>query len=378
MSTGLTVTLLTFVALLGVAGAFLAWRALAPRRTPPFRDEHGHTIAGSIAELLPVQIGAVTQWLLIRGQDATNPVLLFLHGGPGTAHIGFFRHYQKLLEKHFVVVQWDQRGAGLSGADKVDDGSLTCQRLVEDGLELSDWLRRHFKIDRIFLVGHSWGSALGYMLARRHPDRYHAFAGIGQMSDKGEVRSYAATLALARARQHAQAIAELELLGPPPYTRVPEVKGLLHDVEPGKEAFGGMLVRYKWSDRLGGDAHGFSMVPVVMRDLLLRSREYTLADALAWLKRKGHCVNIMYDGCNQHIDLQAEGTDFDIPVYFLLGRHDLLTVPQGAEELMTAIKAPAKAIVWFDAGHEIMWECTAAYQAALIRLFLGKESGHAV
>ena len=77
----------------------------------------------------------------------------------------------------------------------------------------------------------------------------------------------------------------------------------------------------------------------------------------------------MYESCNQNINLYQEGTDFQIPVFFLLGKFDLLTVPSGAVALMESITAPRKGIFWFDAGHEIQWERAEEYQNVLIECF---------
>jgi pimeloyl-ACP methyl ester carboxylesterase len=347
-----------------VIGLFVAYRYIAPRRTPAIRG------ANSIAELIAIPINGIKQWLLIRGADRSKPVLLFVHGGPGTAQIAVMRNYQKELEKHFVVVQWDQRGAGLSGGQPIDDSTYNKDQFIADGLEVTKYLRERFKQEKIFLAGHSWGSGLGYMMAARHPEYYRAFAGLGQMSRNGEAMAYAETLRAAREAKNAEAIRELELLGAPPYQNVPKVKGVLHEAEPGHEAFAGMQVRFKWSAILGGDAKYINITLVFVKELLLSS-EYTWTDAFNWLKHKAHSINLMYETCNQDIDLYSEGTKFDIPIFFLLGKYDLLTVPSGAVALMDAIAAPQKKIFWFDAAHEIQWERPEEYQRVLIECFAG-------
>jgi pimeloyl-ACP methyl ester carboxylesterase len=358
--------LLAVVAL--AIGGFVAYRYFAPRRTPKIKGEQ------AIAELISIPVNDVQQWLLIRGVDSRKPVLLFLHGGPGSAHIGVMRNYQQELEKHFVVVQWDQRGAGLSGSESVPDETYNKEQFIADGLEVTCYLRERFKQDRIFLVGHSWGSGLGYMMAVRHPEYYRAFAGLGQMSRSGEAMAYEETLRVARDANNPEAIRELELLGPPPYKNVPKVKGVLHQAKPGHEAFAGMQVRFKWSAILGGDAKYINITSLFIRELLLSS-EYTWWDAFAWLKHKAHSINLMYETCNQDIDLYQEGTDFQIPIFFLLGKWDLLTVPAGAVALMDAISAPQKQIFWFDAGHEVHWERPKEYQQVLIESFEKLQNG---
>ncbi len=343
---------------------FAAYRILAPRRTPAIRGKN------SIAELIGVPINGIKQWLLIRGVDKSNPVLLFLHGGPGTAQIAIMRNYQKELEKHFIVAQWDQRGAGLSGMEPVPAETYNKEQFIADGLEVTRYLRERFKQDKIFLVGHSWGSGLGYMIAVRHPEYYRAFAGLGQMSKDVEKLAYAETLKVAREANNPEAIKELTELGAPPYTKIPAAKGALHKAEEGNTALAGMLVRFKWSEALGGDAKYIKIANVIAKELFL-STEYRLGDVFGWLRNKGRSINLMYESCNQNINLYQEGTEFKIPVFFLLGKYDLLTVPSGAAALMDAISAPRKEIVWFDAGHEIQWERAEEYQKVLIECFKG-------
>lgn len=356
-----SVSILLVVILL-LASGFVTYRYLAPRRTPAIKGEY------AIAELFSIPVNGVKQWLLIRGVDRRKPVLLFLHGGPGSAHIGILRNFQKELEKHFVVVQWDQRGSGLSGLEPVPDETYHKEQFVADGLEVTKYLRERFQQDKIFLVGHSWGSALGYMLAVRHPEYYRAFAGLGQMSKDNETLAYQETLRLAKAANNQVAVKELEELGTPPYTRILSAKGTLHKVDKGNVSLAGMLVRFKWSEALGGDAKYIKIANLVIRELVF-STEYTLRDALGWLKNKEHSINLTYNECNHDIDLYKEGTELKIPIFFLLGRYDLLTVPSGAEALMETIRAPKKQIFWFDSGHEIHWERTKEYQQVLIECF---------
>jgi pimeloyl-ACP methyl ester carboxylesterase len=343
---------------------FFAYRYFAPRRTPAIRGEN------SIAELTAIPVNGIKQWLLIRGVDKSNPVLLFVHGGPGTAHIAIMRNYQKELEKHFVVVQWDQRGAGLSGMEPVPAETYTKEQFIADGLEVTCYLRERFKQDKIFLVGHSWGSGLGFMMAVRRPEYFRAFAGLGQMSKDGEKLAYEETLKVAREANNPEAINELTELGAPPYTKIPAAKGALHKAEAGNTALAGMLVRFKWSEALGGDAKYIKIANLIAKELFL-STEYRLRDVFGWLRNKGHSINLMYESCNQNIDLYREGTEFKIPVFFLLGKYDLLTVPSGAVALMKSINAPRKEIHWFDAGHEIQWERADEYQKVLVECFKG-------
>ena len=148
--------------------------------TPPILDVNGKPIASSIAVLETVNLNGSEQWISIRGKDAHNPVVLFLAGGPGGSQLVTERRALARLEDHFVVVNWEQPGAGKS-FDAVDRSKLTPDRYVTDAHELVLTLRQRFGKDKVYVLGESWGSALGIMVVQRYPELFHAFIGTGQM-----------------------------------------------------------------------------------------------------------------------------------------------------------------------------------------------------
>ena len=145
-------------------------------------DDNGSTPANSIAELTELEFNGRKQWVSIRGWDKDKPVLLFLAGGPGGTQMAAVRHELSELEKHFVVVNWDQPGSGKSyRAQKTKN--ITVDTYIQDGYALTEYLKERFDEEKIYLVGESWGSALGIFLIDKYPQSYHAFIGTGQMID---------------------------------------------------------------------------------------------------------------------------------------------------------------------------------------------------
>src|SRR5687767_12203802 len=124
-----------------------------------------------IAALERVVLGGAEQTLLVRGRDRGKPALLYVHGGPGFAQISIARHYSEELERHFVVVHWDQRGAGAS-CQGADFSALTQERLVADLVELAEQLRARF--GRVYLLGHSWGTVIGALAVQQRPELFAA------------------------------------------------------------------------------------------------------------------------------------------------------------------------------------------------------------
>ena len=167
-----------------------------------------------------ITLGGVYQQIYIRGENRENPVLLFVHGGPGFSGMVPVRHYNRELEEHFVVVNWDQRGTGKSYSRKIPSESMNLEQIVDDALELTLKLRERFAVEQIYLVGHSWGTIVGVHAADRHPEYYHAYVGVGQAVDfvEAEKISYEFTVDQARILDHQEALEELRQIGPPPYT----------------------------------------------------------------------------------------------------------------------------------------------------------------
>jgi pimeloyl-ACP methyl ester carboxylesterase len=188
-----------------------------------------HTVSGvpneeesqmGISSLQQVTLGNVKQWILIRGEDTSNPILLFLHGGPGFPQMPFTHIDSRRLEKHLIVVNWDQRGAGKSYNDgAIPKETMTIEQFLSDTHELIRYLKARFSKDRLFLIGHSWGSILGLYTAYRHPDDLYAYIGMGQVvnMEESELISYHYTLERAREADDSDAIEILTKIGPPPY-----------------------------------------------------------------------------------------------------------------------------------------------------------------
>jgi pimeloyl-ACP methyl ester carboxylesterase len=112
-----------------------------------------------------IKIGGIEQWISLRADDITNPIILFLHGGPGTAQISFSRKSQYKLEKDFLVVNWDQRGAGKSYAHSIRKDDMKIENFILDAEEIIEVLLQRFRQKKVFLVGHSWGSIIGAKLS---------------------------------------------------------------------------------------------------------------------------------------------------------------------------------------------------------------------
>jgi pimeloyl-ACP methyl ester carboxylesterase len=280
-----------------------------PGSTAAITDAQGRPVPGSIAVLEEVTLGGVRQSLLIRGQSVANPVLLFLHGGPGTSELGMLRAYNvAALEKHFTVVAWDQRGAGKSFAALEPASGMNVEQFISDARELSALLCRRFQQEKIYLVGHSWGSALGVLTVQRYPELYHAYVGIGQAvnMEEGERISYEWTLAQAEAAHDSRSVARLQEIGAPPYSG---------DVRSKVVAQRAILGKY------GGEVHGSRRGGLFIVLKCLLATEYSWRDRINYFRGIFASMRLMWRQILS-IDLMKQAPELKVPVYFLEGRHD--------------------------------------------------------
>lgn len=303
------------------------------RRTPSIPGNE------SIAELKTVAINGTRQTLLLRGESRRNPILLFLHGGPGTAQISFARRWLKELEKDFVVVNWDQRGAGLSYSSAIPKESMTIAQMIDDTRAVAELLLEWFGQEKLFVVGHSWGSVLGTLTAARYPHLFHAYIGVGQMAAMAdnEAVSYRFTLETAKERGLAKAVRELERIGPPPYS------------------LRSLGVQRKWLGRFGGWSHRGSMWRLLLQPMLTAT-EYTLGDCIRFMRGAQFSLQHLWPEL-MTVDLRVQVPRLEMPVYYLVGRYDQNTPWQLAVEYFNQLSAPSKELIWFEhSAHVLMPE----------------------
>jgi pimeloyl-ACP methyl ester carboxylesterase len=298
--------------------------------TPPIAG------ANSIAILERVTLNGSEQWISIRGKDVRNPVLLFLAGGPGGTDMAVTRITLGGLEEHFVVVNWDQPGAGKS-YHAVPHAALTPERYIADAHELTLYLRQRFGQARIYVLGESWGSVLGVWLVQRYPELFHAFIGTGQMVafKENDILCYEFALRWARERGDAQKVEQLERLGPPPYYG--------QGVAQKEAAF--LLDTYAYMNQNPAVIRAGN----TLRDMA--GQEYGLYDKLNYVRGALETLNVVYPQLWE-VDLRTQSPHLDVPVYFLKGRHDVNAPTSLTEEYFQLLSAPHKELIWFErSGH---------------------------
>ena len=342
---GLSAIALVFGLTIIAALAYRAFRQHQTAAAAAIRTPNG------IDEARFVRIGGLDQWITIRGQERSNPILLILDGGPGAAMSPLI---PSPWERDFTVVEWDQPGAGrtFARAGGRIDPKLTSEAVVNDGLELADFLRGYLHRQKIGILAESWGTSLGVPMIKRRPDLFYAYVGAGQMVDmqRGEALNYQHVLAKAEARKDQRALAELEQIGPPPYRS--------------DQAF---HVQRKWASAYesGGPSN------LTLLSWVAFAPRYSIGDVVNWFKgflaSQDHFFGKGMRGPAMSADLTSLGPDVAVPFFIFQGEEDDYTPFDLAKSYFDSMRAPEKLLVAVPgAGHYAAFSHEAALRAMLV------------
>lgn len=333
--------------------------ATACSSTRPFKTLSGEKLPNSIAQIHRIKINGNKQFLTIRGLDRRNPMLLWLHGGPGNVAMPLYMHYNASLEEQFTVVYWDQRGSGKSYSPRVSPISMTLDQFVADTHELTNWLKSHFNQDKIFLVGHSWGGLLALHVINKYPADYTALVAISPITDgpHSEQLSYKFTVDAAQQRQDTAALTTLQRMGPP----VNGVyKGGISDLKQQRyfvQKYGGV-----YHQDLGGKVYG----------ILRRSKEYNILDYLK-TNKIARLNSPMIEAIWPTLDLKNQIPAVTVPVYFCLGRYDYNCPATLVADYCQSLQAPFKEVIWFEeSAHHLCSEEAQKFNALIKEKLLPK------
>lgn len=330
--------------LVGVAGLAIALFVWSPGRPAALVDHAGRPIAGSISEKVFVEINGVEQGMFIQSADPSHPVLLFLHGGPGMPEFFLNTTHPTGLEQDFTVVWWEQRGAGISYSADIPRESMTLGQLMSDAIAVTNHLRQRFEVDKIYLLGHSWGSFLGIQVASQAPELFHAYIGMAQVSHqlRSEVAAHRHMLEQYRAQGDTRMVRKLEA------APVSMADGLSVAYE---------HLRDDAMHRLGvGTTRKMDSVITGVFFPVWRCRAYSFGEKIRIWRGKPYSRRLFWDEF-MNTNLTATVDELDVPVYFFTGLHDYTANYDHAKAYFERIRAPVKGFYTFSASaHSPLFE----------------------
>ncbi len=282
----------------------------------------------SISTLEQVEINGSGHEIMIRGKDKNNPVIIFVHGGPGTSEIPYAQKYQKLLEEKFTVVNYDQRGSGKSYHFFEDYSNLTSDLLVEDLLAMTEYISKRMGKEKVILIGHSYGTYIGMQAANKAPEKYEAYVGIGQMSDTVESEMDSLNYVIEQAQNAGNT------------DEVSYFNGLTEKIKNGDTYTPrNYVAKYGGTSRLIENPDGDNIG-------MLLSNEYNLFDVIRYNVGLSKSQTILLEKDLKN-PLPTKVTKLKLPFYFLMGKYDYNTSSHAAKTYFNTIEAEKKRIYYF-------------------------------
>jgi len=298
----------------------------------------------SIDSFESVDINGLKQWILIRSNDINKPILLYLHGGPGHSVIPFAHKATDKLLDHFIVVHWDQRGTGLSYSENIPDNTMNFDQFIDDTYQVVRYLINRFNKEKIYLLGHSWGSALGIMTINKYPDLFYKYIGVGQVINSKKQEEISKKWLINKIENEGT---EQE---------INYLKNIWY-------ADRGLLFKY------GGIIHNLNREEIKN---IRNCSPYFKEKYTDELFDKGLRLSLknMYKEISQ-INFIKNTPKLKIPVYFFLGKYDYLTPTKLVLDYYAVLDVPYKEIIWFQkSGHRCDIEEPILFQEMIVKKLL--------
>lgn len=316
--------------------------------------------APGIDRMEMVEIGGIRQVLYIRGHNAGNPVILFLHGGPGNSMMPFIHMFQYEWEKDFTVVQWEQRNVGktyLANDPKAVLQTMNVERVLEDVHEGTTYIKQQLNKDKIIIMGHSWGTVLGTMAVQTFPEDYSAYIGIAQVINTADNErvGYEKTLEVAKAAGNHDDIKALEAVAPYPPSKY------------GTDYLADMITVRTYQSKFGLSVNmDFGKIVSILAAPYYSFRELRYSSYFNQqnvLDAQGDVLRFIIE----EADMRNYGVDYQVPIYYIMGENDYNSPYHLAKDFFDEITAPNKRIVLIpDAGHMPFLDNKVAFDRILL------------
>lgn len=320
----------------------------SPGKPEQFLDKNSKPLEGSISEKSFVSIGGIRQGMFIRSKDIRNPVLLYLHGGPAFPNYFLVEKYNPGLEDYFTVCYWEQRGGGLSYSPEVTIESMTFEQLTFDAIEVSNYLRKRFGKEKIYLMAHSGGTPIAIQAVVKSPEIYHAYLAMAQITNQAASEK----IAYKYIKEQYTALGKTKKLEE--LNKYPVLKAdssIIH--------FYQSMIRDQSMHELGiGTMRKMKSVfwgvfiPVWMcKAYTIREKIHIWKSKFTFIK-KARFVEQLFA-----YDIPFLFPRLEVPVYFFSGKYDLTVNTDLSEAYFEKLQAPAKGFYIFEhSAHSPLFE----------------------
>ena len=316
-------------------------------KMPSFVDERGNVLEGSISEKVFLDVNDTTFGMILAAKDETKPVLLFLSGGPGIPEYFLEKEYPTGLEKEFVVCYLEYRGTSLSYDSKTDPSTMTTQQYIQDVVAVTKYLCNRFGQEKIYLMAHSFGTYIGLNTVSAHPELYHSYIAISQMTNQHESEILAYDYMLEQYKQSGNKKKLRQFESYP-----------IKESNEAYETYITSMLRDSSMHELGvGTTRKMNSV---ITGIVLPSLRYTVYSPMERIniyrgKMFAQKTQVAHDAWN--FDTFSEIKEIKIPVYFLAGKYDYTCCYSLQKEYFKQLQAPVKGFYTFEnSAHSPLFE----------------------
>ena len=276
-----------------------------------------NTAAVETTTSLTPDIGGIKQFVEVKTDDASKPILLFLSGGPGSSMIRNADAFTSILKSKFTIVQWDQRDAGKTLQLNSSPVPPSVEQMQDDTLQVIAFLRKQYQQDKIYLLGSSWGNVLGFHVVKTHPEWLHAYFAVNPVvSQLASERELLDTLKN-HFKDNAAASKDLS------------------SVDTSFNTDDDLYYLRKWLFYKDGMAYATS------DEFKTMFMQWTATWSPVWKK-------VMT------LDLRQSLKKVEVPVYLFVGKNDIQTSARITREYFNELQAPRKDLFLFEqSGHQI-------------------------
>lgn len=356
--TGLKIMIGFHIVILVLSGVLLAglW-VLSPGKPQHLTDKNGKIIPGSFSEKIRVPIGGISQGIFIRSRDTTLPVLLYVHGGPAFPNYFLIEKENPRLEDFFTVCYWEQRGGGLSYQADMDPASITFDRLTEDALEVTQYLRNRFHQEKIYILAHSGGTPIALKAVQKMPGWFQAYIGMAQVTHqiKSEREAFRWMVDSLEAAGNQEAVARLKAFS-------------VMDSDQALVSFFRSVDRDKTMHELGvGTMHRMKSIFFDIFVPVWTCRGYTLGEK--WDIWKSKFTFLPKTPLTETLiltDFAGQVPELQVPVYLISGKYDKTVSYDLSKAYLQKLKAPLKGFYTFpESAHSPLFEEPARFRKIL-------------
>lgn len=316
-------------------------------KLPQFYDENGEILRNSIAEKCELEVENGSVRMIVLAKDITNPVLLICGGGPGIPEYLLERMYPTNLADQFVVCYLEYRGTGLSYDADIKVADMTTETYVSDILSVTDYLKERFLQEKIYILGHSFGSYVAIKTVQQYPESYYAYIAMAQNCNQRE----------SEYRAYDYMKEQYELADDQKMVKKFEQYPIRESQESYEKYFSSSLRDTAMHDLGVGTTRDMKSVISGIFFPSLRCSAYTWQERINI--RRGKAVSMEFPVVEESIEFHAfeEVPALQIPIYFFAGKYDYTCCYSLQKEYYEQVEAPKKEFYTFEnSAHSPLFE----------------------